>query len=214
MAPFSYSQECHDFSFPGAAAGISCSFGSSVTAGSLIAVQVWQNTTSPALSSVTDTQGNTYFPVLSPQVGGYGQEYMYYAVAASSGALSVSASFSAFASFPLIQAAEFLNSAASPLDGSGSNNAGTNQQSVVAASNDELVLLMGIPQAAGSHTAGAGFIQTAALYGMIYAIETAAGTYTPTLVSGGNNGVIAATFKSTSSGGGGATPKPTMILLT
>lgn len=208
MANFTYTQEAHDFSFPASATTISAT--ATVADGALLIVQVWQGTTSPALSSVSDGV-NTYNQVSSsPQAGGYGRAFLYWTINAGAGSRTVTATFASAASFPLIQFAEFANPAASPLDNNAANNGGTNNQAIVATLSNELVVMTAIPQAAQTIAADTGFTQTAASYGMIYAIESAAGTYTPMVVSGAGCGVIAATFKSSSSS---SSAKPVIIIL-
>lgn len=209
MSVFTLTQEFHDFSFPASATTISAT--ATVADGALLVVEVWQSGTSPALSSVSDGV-NTYHQVSSsPQAGGYGRAFLYWTINAGAGSRTVTATFASAASFPLIQVMEFANPAASPLDDNAANNGGTNQQAVVASQSNELVIMTAIPQAAQTVSPGAGFLQAAASYGMVYAIETLAGTYTPMVSSGAGCGVIAATFKSTSSSA--AVARPVMIIL-
>jgi hypothetical protein len=208
MSVFTFTQEFHDFTFPASATTISAT--GTVADGALLVVEVWQNSTSPALSSVTDGV-NTYHAVSSsPQAGGYGRAFLYWTINSGAGSRTVTATFASAAGFPLIQVMEFANPSASPLDDNAANNGGTNQQAVIASKPHELVIMTAIPQSGQTVSPGAGFLQAAANYGMIYAIESGAGTYTPMATSGAGCGVIAATFKSTSSN----TVAPTMILLT
>ncbi len=92
------------------ASGVSASLASNVTAGNTIIVGA--STTGPAISSVVDTQGNTYVQAVAS-----GGSAIWYAASVKGGSDTVTANFASSTGFSLIYVHEYAGLAASsPLD--------------------------------------------------------------------------------------------------
>ena len=93
----------------------SLSFPSNVTAGNLLVALIWTQSGSAITSSVTDTQGNTWTKAIGPTQ----RRQLWYTVAGSSGANTIT--YSGTATFMTMTAiAEYSGNSASPLDSTAS----------------------------------------------------------------------------------------------
>ena len=89
--------------------GIAASFASSTTAGNAIVVAA--STTGPAISSVVDSQGNTYVQAVAS-----GGNAVWYTTGIKGGADTITANFAASTGFSLIYIHEYAGLASNPLD--------------------------------------------------------------------------------------------------
>lgn len=210
---FSLVQEAHDFSFPSSVATFAKAFGSNVTVGDLLIVWL-AAVVSGGTIAVSDSQGNTYTRVGSQLNAGFGDLAVFWAIAGSTGANTVTFSRSGGnLQFPEMQVLEFSGNIASPFDAGGSNT-GSNAvplSNVTATGSADLVIGVCIPTSGLTLTAGAGWTQVGTNFGAIYKFESASGTFTPTFTMSANGawGVIAAAFKSPVV----ASAKPTVCIM-
>jgi hypothetical protein len=177
-------------------------FGASVTQNNLIVVAVNGGGSATQTATITDTQGNVYTAVTPALVGG-GQpiEWMFYAVAKTTGADTVTATFSGTVQFPFIEAAEYSGVATTnPLDQVATGSALGNAVSgnVTTTIDKDLAVAAGTRwgSAGQINGAGPGYIYRAS--GLEDQVLLPAGTYNAAFTSSGNtNGfvVILATFK-------------------
>jgi hypothetical protein len=99
-------------------ASASAPFAANVTAGNAIAVLCAWTSVSQTLTSVTDSQGNSYTLVDNPTTGSYGRAAMAYAIAQTSGPMTVACRFSSAAMGKSVIVHEISGVNASvPLDG-------------------------------------------------------------------------------------------------
>ena len=192
------------------ASKISVSFASSVTVGNAIIVAI--AAVGPAISSVADTQGNTYVQAVAS-----GSDAIWYAVNVKGGADTVTANFATSTGYSLIYVHEYAGLAANPLDQvstqTGTGTAVTSGAKTTTQANE---LIFGYASVDNNVSAGgAGFTvrQTAGGNMSEDMIVSAAGTYAATFTqskSGGWAGLMAA-FEGSTGAGGGDTP-PTAVI--
>jgi len=198
---YSLVQEAHDFGFSAS----SKAFAGNVTAGNLLVVWLdnFQNAATAPVT-VSDTLGNTWTQVRSTLAGGSGQLTMFWAVANGTGACTVSfANGGAGFSFPIIQVMEFAGGPASPFEISAQATGSSTSPacSIAVVGTADLIVAAVVPTSSSTTNTTAGWTNAAggANHSAIYAVEVAAGTFTPTFtmsVSGGW-GVLAVAFSLT-----------------
>ncbi len=194
-----------------AASGISVSFASSTTAGN--AIMVGAAAAGPAVSSVTDTQGNAYVQAVAS-----GGSAIWYAVSIRGGADTVTANFASSTGFSLIYIHEYAGLATSSALDQVSSQTGTGTAVTSGAKTTTQTNELIFGYASVDHcvsTGGTGFTvrQTAGCNMSEDMIVSAVGTYSATFTqssSGGWTGLMA-TFAAAGGGSGGGTP-PTAVI--
>ncbi len=192
---------------------VAVAYSNAQTAGNLNVVAVgWGDTTS-AISSVTDTKGNTYTRAVGPTSNNGLQQAIYYAKNIAGGSNTVTVKFNQAAAYPDVRILEYSGlSSSSPLDvtAAGTGN-GTSASSGTATTTSASELIFGAGTTAGiGYTApGAGFTtRIINIYGSLAEDETvlAAGSYAATASNSGGYWVMQmATFKASAS-----SPAPTV----
>jgi PKD repeat protein len=192
------------------ATGVSASFTSSTTAGNVIVVGA--STAGPAISSVVDTQGNTYV-----QAAASGSDAIWYASAIKGGADTVTANFVSRTGYSLIYVHEYSGLATSPLDQiSSQTGTGTAVTSGAKTTTQASELIFGyasVDNCVTSGTTGFSVRQTVGCNMSEDMIVSSTGTYSATFTqspSGGWAGLMA-TFAAAGGGSGGGTP-PTAVI--
>jgi len=180
------------------------------TAGNLnIVVVGWGDTTS-SISSITDTQGNTYTPAVGPTSTTGLQQSIYYAKNTIGGSNKVTVTFNQAAAYPDVRVLEYSGAdTTNPLDvtaaGTGAGTA-ANSGSATTASSNELIFGAGTTGTAFS-AAGSGFTSRMInIYGNIAEdkLVTSSGSYNATATTSSSNWVMQmATFRSS-----GSSPPP------
>jgi len=180
------------------------------TAGNLnIVVVGWGDTTS-SISSITDTQGNTYTPAVGPTSTTGLQQSIYYAKNTIGGSNKVTVTFNQAAAYPDVRVLEYSGAdTTNPLDvtaaGTGTGTA-ANSGSATTASSNELIFGAGTTGTAFS-AAGSGFTSRMInIYGNIAEdkLVTSSGSYNATATTSSSNWVMQmATFRSS-----GSSPPP------
>ncbi len=199
-----YAQSSSNVSFQ-AATGLAASFTSNTTAGNAIVVAA--STEGSAISSVTDTQGNTYVQALTS-----GSNAIWYATSIKGGADTVTAIFAASTGFSLIYIHEYSGLATVPVDQvssqSGTGTAVTSGAKTTTQASELLFGYASVDHCVLSGTSGFSVRQTAGCNMSEDMIVSATGTYSATFtqnVSSGWTGLMV-TFKAASSG-----PPPTLV---
>ena len=181
------------------------------TAGNLnIVVVGWGDTTS-SISSITDTQGNTYTPAVGPTSTTGLQQSIYYAKNTIGGSNKVTVTFNQAAAYPDVRVLEYSGAdTTNPLDvtaaGTGTGTTAANSGSATTASSNELIFGAGTTGTAFS-AAGSGFTSRMInIYGNIAEdkLVTSSGSYNATATTSSSNWVMQmATFRSS-----GSSPPP------
>ena len=181
------------------------------TAGNLNVVVVgWGDTTS-SISSITDTQGNTYTPAVGPTSTTGLQQSIYYAKNTIGGSNKVTVTFNQAAAYPDVRVLEYSGAdTTNPLDvtaaGTGTGTTAANSGSATTASSNELIFGAGTTGTAFS-AAGSGFTSRMInIYGNIAEdkLVTSSGSYNATATTSSSNWVMQmATFRSS-----GSSPPP------
>jgi len=165
----------------------------------------WGDTTS-SISSITDTQGNTYIPAVGPTSTTGLQQSIYYAKNIIGGSNKVTVTFSQAASYPDVRVLEYSGAdTTNPLDvtaaGTGTGTA-ANSGFATTTSSNELIFGSGTTGNAFS-AAGSGFTSRMInIYGNIAEdkIVTSSGSYNATATTSSSNWVMQmATFRSSGS---------------
>ena len=203
FAQISYLQSASSVSFT-SATGVSVSFTSNTTLGNTIVVAA--STAGPAISSVADTQGNTYVQAVAS-----GTNAIWYATSIKGGADTVTANFAASTGFSLIYVHEYAGLATSPLDQvssqTGTGTAVTSGAKTTTQANELIFGYASVDHCVLSGSTGFSVRQTAGCNMSEDMIVSATGTYAATFtqnISSGWAGLMA-TFKAASAG-----PPPTL----
>jgi glucose/arabinose dehydrogenase len=146
-------------------------FSSSVTNGNLISVWIWYNSNARAVSSVTDTKGNTYTRAVGPTTGtgamsNWRQEIWYAKNVTGGTSLAVTATFNGtFSAEKAITAHEYSGlDIANPIDATTSAvTTGTNGSTAAIATHFANDLVFGTALMEGSATAGSGFTRRSSI---------------------------------------------------
>ncbi len=198
FAQISYLQSASSVSFT-SATGVSVSFTSNTTLGNTIVVAA--STAGPAISSVADTQGNTYVQAVAS-----GSNAIWYATSIKGGADTITANFAASTGFSLIYVHEYAGLATSPLDQvssqTGTGTAVTSGAKTTTQANELIFGYASVDHCVLSGSTGFSARQTAGCNMSEDMIVSATGTYAATFtqnVSSGWAGLMA-TFKAAASG--------------
>jgi hypothetical protein len=181
-----FAQMKRDWSYPSSSSGQTLTFSSNCTNGSFMIAEVSTFTGSPGSTIVSDPTNGTW-NFIAATVGGYGTMSTYWVVNTSTTTLSVS--WSSSLTFPSFQICEFTGTkTSSPIDNS-SSNTGVSGVAVTASGANELIIGVPIPISGGDMETTAGWTSTdpgdSSGQPMIYAIQSAPGSYTPTFTASG-----------------------------
>jgi hypothetical protein len=190
-------------------------FTNPVSSGNLIAVWIWYNSSTQSVSSVADTQSNTYSRAVGPTTGvggmtGWRQELWYAKNVTGGSGLNVTATFTgSFATTKGITAHEYSGlDAVAPLDqsvGNTTTSANSTTSAITTTSSDELIFAAATVVNTGS--AGTNFTQRSSVASNVSEdrVVTSAGSYTASITNNTQDVIIQmATFKASGSG----TPPP------
>ncbi len=198
---------------------VSVAYTNAQTAGDLNIVAVgWGDTTS-AISSVTDSKGNTYTKAVGPTANTGLQQAMYYAKNIAAGSNTVTVKFNVAAAYPDIRIAEYSGlDPTSPLDvtaaGTG-NGTSASSGSATTTSANELIFGSGTTTGTTFTAAGSGFTaRVVNIYGNMAEDKTVSstGSNAATATNSGGYWVLQmATFKASASGPPPPAPTVTAI---
>ena len=175
-----------------AASSLAVAYSSPETAGNLNVVAVMWGDTTKAVSSVTDSKGNTYALAVGPTEATALTSAIYYAKNIAGGSNTITVTFNGTAAYPNVNVLEYSGlDAANPLDVSATaigTGTSANSGSATTTSTNELIVGAGNPSS-GFTSPGSGFIgRVINPFGGISEdrIVTSAGSYgaTATLTSG------------------------------
>jgi hypothetical protein len=189
------------------------------TAGNLNIVAVgWGDTTS-AISSITDSKGNTYTRAVGPTASTGLQQAIYYAKNIAAGSNTVSVNFNQAAAYPDVRILEYSGlDPTSPLDvtaaGTG-NGTGASSGSATTTSANELIFGSGTTTGTTFTAAGSGFTtRVLNIYGNMAEDKTvsSAGSYAATATNSGGYWVMQmGAFKASASSSPPSAPTVTSI---